>query len=123
MASSGEVAVRAARPTILRMATAHYARSPNRGFAVRHYGLHTRYWRLVMGTHPIVCPVPYRKSAKLHESAAQPARAKNGWPIDRNAGPRHIGASAGLMCANFSRRPRRATSELTQIVEIIAAKY
>jgi hypothetical protein len=28
-----------------------------------------------------------------------------------------------LMSANFSRRPRRATSELTQIVEIIDAKY
>jgi hypothetical protein len=90
MESSDEVAVRAGQPTIVPMATAHYARSPNRGFAVRHYGLHTRYWRLVMGTHPIVCPVPYRKSAKLHESAAQPARA---------------------------------TSELTQIVEIIDAKY
>ena len=123
MASSGEVDVRVDRPTRVRMATAHYARSSNRRFAVRHYGLHTRYWRPVMGTHPIVCPVPYRKSAKLHESATQLASAKNGWPIDRNAGPPHIGASAGLMSANFSRRPQRATSELTQIVEKIDAKY
>ena len=72
----GEVDVRAAQRTRVRMATAHYARSPNQGSVVRHYGLHTRYWRLVTGTHPIVCPVPYRKSARLHESAAQPAPAR-----------------------------------------------
>ncbi len=61
---------------------------------MRHHGLQTRYWRPFIGNHPIVCSVPYRKSARLHESAAQLASAKNGWPIDRNAGPRHIGASA-----------------------------
>jgi hypothetical protein len=93
-------------------------------YAARLCGPHTRYWRRATRTHPIVHPAPIRKTASAHESSGPRPPARDGWPIGRKAGQPPIGVSGGLTFVGVRRRQSPLTkSLLTQIVEIIDAKY
>jgi hypothetical protein len=87
-------------------------------------GPRTHYWRRATRTHPIVHPAPLHKTASAHESSGQRPSGGNGWLIGGKAGQAPIGVTGGLTFVGVRRRQStRTTSPLTQIVEIIDAKY